>query len=323
MDQNYLYTIATHALALTIAASALAKAIQSSNVKESRGLLLRIAGSRYFIFAEFFLAALLIAPLQKWVHAVCAVLITIVAILGAAHRFMHPEEECECFGSITPMSKQLYIFLISLIVACSCLVAISAFHIPTEIARTNYWILGASSLLLILIERKLRFDSLTGVGYAGKWNGSKGLQSISSSLVLGEQMGREVRLCDLARNETPILIVVVSTYCHACRQTFENLVESSVIISQSSTIAVVADKGDFYRSENENQLVQLIDTKSRIGRLLGVRARPFAVYLDSRFHHQVSPVMGSSNVKRLFSILSSIVLESADGDASQEPSRSI
>ena len=272
-------------------------------------ILRRIAASSLFHWAELILAVLLISPLPMWSHGACAAILSIIVALGALYRIFYPEEECECFGSITPISTGAFAALSILIVGLAGFVIMASSQQPYAIAPVNLWFLGVTLVFVILIERKLRYDHLSGSGYAGKRTGIKKISNIPSSLELGVVGGQAITVAELAKAGQPILLVGISTHCPICRLTFEQVVKAGEVLSNEVKIGVITERGGIYDQVPMANLVQLVDNRSRLGRFLGIRARPFAVYLSEKLDLQLPPVTGAKNIEKFLSILGGLVVE--------------
>ena len=306
---NIFYLLATHGIALAFWASALAKIIQPSEDSHYENIFRRIAASRYFNWAEILMAALIISPIPSWLHGVFATALGIIVALGAFYRLNYPEEECECFGSITPISTSKFVALSVLLLGLISFVVVTASQQPRAIVPFNLFVFVGAVLLAALIERKLRYDDLSGSGYAGKNVGIEELKDIPRLMELGIEGGRTFTAGDLTDNDRPILILGISTRCRICRETFERLRQSREILASEFEIVVVAEGSGLFSKENVPGFLQLVDSKSRVGRFLGIRARPFAIYLSNQLELQLPPVGGVTNVNNLLSLLENLVVE--------------
>lgn len=300
----FAYQTATHFLALVFVVSALAKLLQPADDAEgSQSWINRFTHSRFFPWLEILPAVVLVAPLPAWLHASVALVIAAVVIAGSVIRMLHPQRSCECFGSVTPDSLWWFVAVNVSVCMAACLLCVIAVAQPAYVSSFDGWYLGSMLALAFLVGRKLRYDRLTGVGYAGRWVGMDSPSSVPHDLVLGQDLGRDIAFGELASIGKPILVVNVSTHCRLCVEVWTDLIGVAKDLSRELTIVTVAEGDRFYRDSPSPGIVRLVDSRSRLGRFLGVKARPFALFLDEELELQLPPTTGVDNVKKFFPIL--------------------
>jgi hypothetical protein len=304
MQPSLLYVLATHSLAVVFAVSALAKLIQTSDtaLATPESKLHRVTAARWVPWAVLFLSAVLLVPTLAAIHAGVAAVIAIVVVTGQIQRLLHPTTDCDCFGSITPKSRATF----ALATAGTCLAAAYVIFValtaPTHIHDFNGPVFGAAILALYLCERMLRFDELTGSGYAPKWNIDH-LAGLPGTLLFGRAAGIPVTGDDIRQANKPVLIIYASSHCQDCHRVYAKLSALEAEFSSELEMVVVSQNDKLYAGISNQHIHQLVDSKSTIGRFLGAKARPFALYLNRDLEFQIPPVTGAENITKLFGML--------------------
>jgi len=302
----YIYDFATHLLALVFLTSALSKLIQQRDMQRSDATE-RFARSAAFAATEFLLGLALLVPLPAVVHAAAAIAIATIVGVGQWRRARAPDSECECLGSLTPGSPWLYAVLGVVVFAGTTAVVGVALSQPLAAVPFNGWFAGGTLAVLVVIERKLRYDQTTGQGYARRWVDLTRITHLPGDLLLGERAGQAVSTRDLVNANKPALILAVSPHCHLCHDVYALLSVHAKLLSEEVNLVVIAPNADLYTASPIPSATLLVDASSHLSRFLGLRPRPYALLVTSNLKLQAPPSQTSQTAQRLILVLVKMV----------------
>jgi hypothetical protein len=301
---NLFFLVATNFLALVSFTSALAKTIQEPDpFRSHQHWVLAISNTRWFSVLELGIGAILLFPLPMLVQAGAAITLGIVIIDGQFEHAKHPEAESEAFGSLTPDSQALYFAIGAAVIAATAFVVFKAMQTPFAQMPINWWSTGVTLAILIITERKLRYDQSRGQGYAKKNIDIAAVSKLPPDLCIGRNALGPLTTRELVATGKPSMIVGISPHSSQCRDTYALLTCHATLLSKELTIVVIAENDELYRRTPNAPLRQLLDPCSHLSRFLGLRARPYALLVDRDLTLLAPPSQTSQKVQRLITLL--------------------
>jgi len=298
------FLAATNFLALVSLTSALAKTIQEPDpFRSRRHWVLTISNARWFPLLEFGIAAILAFPTQVLVQAVAATALAIVILDGQFQHAKHPQEEREDFGSITPKEPTLYFAIGAAVTVTAAFVVFQAVRTPLAEVSNNWWITGITAAILIIVERKLRYDQTRGQGYAAKNIDVATIGELPHELFIGRDAQANLTAGELVAIGKPLVIVGISPHSAQCRDVYALLANHAKLLSKELTIVAIAENDDLYRTTRSAAMRQLLDPGSHLSRFLGLHARPYAMLVSRDLTLLAPPSQTSQKVQRLLTLL--------------------
>lgn len=305
---NDFYVIATAFLALIFFAAGITTFIQP-NESATTGLA-SIAGKRWFALMELLSSILLLLPLPLIADAVIAILLSSVVVLGQFLRIRSPDTECECFGSLTPRSPTLLGAISAIVLGTTIFIVVAAAKNPSLYVEF-YWPLTVSTITIaFIIERKLRFDNLTGTGFASRFVDLSSISRLPGDLVLGSSGGKTYTAADAANFGKPILIFALSSHCKACKEIYARLITLGDQLASTIALFAVSHDDKLYTATSP-VLAPLVSKSNSLSRFLGLKAKPYAIYLRPDLTLFAPPCEGSQSVIRLLAIIIEQLSESS------------
>jgi hypothetical protein len=301
---NLFFLAATHFLALVGLTSALAKMIQEPDpFRSHQHWILAIANTRWFALVELGIGAILLLPIVLIAQAGAAIVLAIVIIDGQFLHAKHPEEESEGFGSLTPNNQVLYFAIGTVVAVATVFVALKALQTPVAEMPINAWFTGITLAILIIIERKLRYDQSRGQGYAKKTIDVAAVSELPADLCIGKDALGASTTGELVAAGKPVLIVGISPHSSQCRDTYALLACHAKLLSRDLTIAVIAENDELYRTTPNVPMRQLLDPHSHLSRFLSLRVRPYALLVNRDLSLLAPPSQAAQKVQRLITLL--------------------
>lgn len=298
---NIGYIAATALLSVMFFVAAAAKWIQPKITRSSNPLL-GITEHPAFAWVQVALATIVLLPAPILMHALAASFMGGVVVVGQIWRLRHPDEECECFGSLTPNSKPRMAGLGLVIIAACSVVIWRACNAPFERATFHWSVLIAVAVIVLLIERKMRFDVLTGVGFASRMVDLSELKGLPPDLELGVAKGVPFTASNAVAGDRPSIILAASSHCGACVNIYIALLTAASRFAAHVNLVVISHDDTLFKGETPD-MTQLVSTSNTLSRFLGLKGKPYALYLRPDLTLYAPVCQGEPSVAQLLTVI--------------------